>query len=152
MFILFSFVFSQVVWKNSKQIGAAQQVRGDGRLVVVIRYNPPGNFNTDGAFAANVLPARLDNGSGVCDVRSSSVFTAYVVALGLIFNFPYWCIYLSNTLIKEFPSLGCRCTTLWYPIQTRLNKFVNELIANVNIFSLYISCINDLISCCCTVM
>lgn len=89
MFILFSFVFSQVVWKDSKQIGAAQQVRGDGRLVVVIRYNPPGNFNTDGAFAANVLPARLDNGSGVCDVRSSSVFTAYVVALGLIFNFLY---------------------------------------------------------------
>ena len=89
MFILFSFVFSQVVWKNSKQIGAAQQVRGDGRLVVVIRYNPPGNFINDGAFAANVLPARLDNGSGVCDVRSSSVFTVYLVALGLIFNFPY---------------------------------------------------------------
>ncbi|CAH3140085.1 unnamed protein product [Pocillopora meandrina] len=81
--------FTQVVWKNSKQIGAAQQVRRDGRLVVVIRYNPPGNFNTDGAFAANVLPARLDNGSGVCDVRSPSVFTAYVVALGLIFNFLY---------------------------------------------------------------
>lgn len=86
MFILFSFVFSQVVWKDSKQIGAAQQVRGDGRLVVVIRYNPPGNFNTDGAFAANVLPARLDNGSGVCDVRFS---LAYLVALGLIFNFLY---------------------------------------------------------------
>lgn len=78
--------FTQVVWKDSKKIGAAQQIRGDGRLVVVIRYSPAGNFNTDGAFAANVLPARLDNGSGVSGVRSSTVFAGLLAALGLTFN------------------------------------------------------------------
>lgn len=77
--------FTQVVWKDSKKIGAAQQIRRDGRLIVVIRYSPAGNFLT--AFAANVLPARLDNESGVSVVRSSAVSAALLVALGLIFNF-----------------------------------------------------------------
>ena len=47
----------QVVWKGSSEIGAAQAVRKDGKLVVVVRYNPVGNINSANAFRRNVLPA-----------------------------------------------------------------------------------------------
>jgi len=50
--------FTQVVWKNTKQIGAAQATRKDGSLVVVIRYSPPGNFVSKTAFMKNVLPVQ----------------------------------------------------------------------------------------------
>ncbi|XP_078358051.1 Golgi-associated plant pathogenesis-related protein 1-like isoform X2 [Oculina patagonica] len=48
--------FTQVVWKNTKQIGAAQATRRDGRQVVVIRYYPPGNYIGATSFRKNVLP------------------------------------------------------------------------------------------------
>lgn len=44
----------KLIWKNSKQIGAAWARRKDKRLVVVIKYNPGGNVI--GYFKKNVLP------------------------------------------------------------------------------------------------
>ena len=49
------------MWKNTKQIGAAQATRRDGSFVLVIRYSPPGNFVGEKAFRANVLPVREGN-------------------------------------------------------------------------------------------
>lgn len=46
--------FTQLVWKNSKQIGAAFKIRKDNRLVVSIKYHPGGNYI--GYFKKNVLP------------------------------------------------------------------------------------------------
>ena len=48
------------MWKNTKQIGAAQATRKDGRLVVVIRYSPPGNIVSKTAFMKNVLPVQKE--------------------------------------------------------------------------------------------
>ncbi|XP_074614421.1 Golgi-associated plant pathogenesis-related protein 1-like isoform X3 [Acropora palmata] len=45
--------FSQVVWRNSKEIGAAWALRKDGKLVVSIKYKPGGNYV--GYFANNVF-------------------------------------------------------------------------------------------------
>jgi len=48
--------FTQVVWNNTKQIGAFSKERKDGKTVVVVKYNPPGNVR--GYFAKNVFPPR----------------------------------------------------------------------------------------------
>ncbi|XP_067035851.1 Golgi-associated plant pathogenesis-related protein 1-like [Acropora muricata] len=45
--------FSQVVWRNSKEIGAAWALRKDGKLVVSIKYKPGGNYVRH--FANNVF-------------------------------------------------------------------------------------------------
>lgn len=45
--------FTQVVWRNSKQIGAAWAIRKDGKLVVSIKYRPGGNYVR--YFAGNVF-------------------------------------------------------------------------------------------------
>lgn len=45
-----------MVWKNTKQIGAASRVRNDGKTVVVVKYFPPGNVA--GYFSENVFPPR----------------------------------------------------------------------------------------------
>ncbi|XP_020619207.1 Golgi-associated plant pathogenesis-related protein 1-like, partial [Orbicella faveolata] len=46
--------FTQMVWKNVKQIGAAWAFRKDYRLVVAIKYSP--ESNEDGNFEENVFP------------------------------------------------------------------------------------------------
>jgi len=46
--------FTQLVWKNTKQIGAVSKLRRDGKTVVVVKYFPPGNVQ--GHFAKNVFP------------------------------------------------------------------------------------------------
>ena len=46
--------YFQVVWRNSKEIGAAWAIRKDKRLVVSIKYNPGGNYL--GYFDKNVFP------------------------------------------------------------------------------------------------
>ena len=51
------------MWKNTKQIGAAQATRRDGSFVLVIRYSPTGNFVGEKAFRANVLPVREGTGA-----------------------------------------------------------------------------------------
>jgi len=43
-----------LIWRNSKQIGAAFAIRKDKRLVVSIKYNPGGNVV--GYFKRNVFP------------------------------------------------------------------------------------------------
>ena len=48
----------QVVWKNSKRIGAAYATGNDGSVVVVIRYSPPGNYVGEAQFRNNVFPAK----------------------------------------------------------------------------------------------
>lgn len=45
--------FTQVIWRNSKRIGAAWAIRNDGRLVLSIKYRPGGNYV--GFFANNVF-------------------------------------------------------------------------------------------------
>ena len=48
------FAISQVIWKNSRQIGAAWAIRRDKRLVISIKYKPGGNVVN--YFGKNVLP------------------------------------------------------------------------------------------------
>lgn len=48
--------FTQVVWKNTKYIGAFYKTRSDGKTVVVMKYSPGGNVR--GYFAKNVFPPR----------------------------------------------------------------------------------------------
>ena len=75
------------MWKNTKQIGAAQATRIDGSFVLVIRYSPPGNFVGEKAFRANVLPVREGNptsspgsarGGGLCSKNFHLGFKALV--------------------------------------------------------------------------
>lgn len=56
-------IFLKVVWKNTKQIGAAYAMRRDGQFVVVIRYFPPGNYVGEKQFRSNVLPAKEGEGT-----------------------------------------------------------------------------------------
>lgn len=81
----FSAVFPQLVWKNTKEMGAAYANRADGRGVVVVRYSPAGNFNN--AYKENVFPERKDSG-GVDQAAQSSMFFFFsfaVVALNVFF-------------------------------------------------------------------
>ena len=48
----------QLVWKSTKEIGAAQRVRRDKYLIVVIKYNPGGNVDAPGYYRDNVFPPR----------------------------------------------------------------------------------------------
>ena len=70
------------MWKNTKQIGAAQATRRDGSFVLVIRYSPPGNFVGEKTFRANVLPVReappTARGGGLCSKNSHLGFKALV--------------------------------------------------------------------------
>jgi len=78
-----SAVFPQLVWKNTKRIGAAYATRTDGFVVVVIRYSPAGNYNS--AYQQNVFPERKD--SGGADRKCSSLFfiSFAVIALNVFF-------------------------------------------------------------------
>ena len=68
------------MWKKTKQIGAAQAPRRDGRVVVVVRYSPAGNY--DGQYKENVLPALSEAGK----TRFSFAFVGFVVITGAAFN------------------------------------------------------------------
>ena len=68
------------MWKKTKQIGAAQAPRIDGRVVVVVRYSPAGNYY--GQYKENVLPALSEAGQ-TC---FSFVFVGFVVITGAAFN------------------------------------------------------------------
>uniref|UniRef100_UPI00359001DF uncharacterized protein isoform X2 n=1 Tax=Myxine glutinosa TaxID=7769 RepID=UPI00359001DF len=48
--------FSQMVWRASEEIGVGLAQGGD-RLVVVVRYSPSGNIDTEKDFRENVLPS-----------------------------------------------------------------------------------------------
>jgi hypothetical protein len=47
--------FSQVVWKDSKEIGVGRSKTKDGKIVVVTNYRPAGNIT--GSYTTNVLPS-----------------------------------------------------------------------------------------------
>lgn len=72
--------FTQLVWKKTKQIGAAQAARRDSRLVVVVRYSPAGNYV--GQYKENVLPEL----SGAGQTRFSFVFVGFLVVTGAAFK------------------------------------------------------------------
>ena len=48
--------FTQVVWKNTRQIGLGKAFGKDGRVFVVVVYHPPGNVI--GRFKDNVQAAK----------------------------------------------------------------------------------------------
>ncbi|KAK0065829.1 Golgi-associated plant pathogenesis-related protein 1 [Biomphalaria pfeifferi] len=48
--------FTQMVWRNSTEIGVGRSQARDGRSIVVVSYFPPGNVA--GQFQSNVLPAQ----------------------------------------------------------------------------------------------
>lgn len=50
--------FTQVIWKNSREIGAAWAIRKDKRLVISIKYRTGGNVI--GYFGKNVFPPTAD--------------------------------------------------------------------------------------------
>ncbi|XP_022799115.1 Golgi-associated plant pathogenesis-related protein 1-like [Stylophora pistillata] len=74
--------FTQVVWKNTKEIGAAKRIRNDSKLVVVIRYFPPGNLLSQEAFKKNVLPIPGEGRGGAFERCASLAFTGFVWVVG----------------------------------------------------------------------
>ena len=50
----------QVVWKATREIGAASAVRKDGKYILVVKYRPGGNFMSVNKFKENVLPPLED--------------------------------------------------------------------------------------------
>jgi hypothetical protein len=44
--------FSQMVWKNSTELGIGRARDQNGKVFIVANYNPPGNYI--GQFAENV--------------------------------------------------------------------------------------------------
>jgi uncharacterized protein YkwD len=48
--------FTQVVWKDTKEIGCAAAKSSAGGTYVVCNYNPPGNYS--GRFPGNVIKAK----------------------------------------------------------------------------------------------
>ena len=80
--------FFQVVWKNTKEIGAAKRIRNDSRLVVVIRYFPPGNLiSGKEAFKKNVLPIPERERGGAIERRASLALTGFVFIVGTCCQF-----------------------------------------------------------------
>lgn len=46
--------FTQVVWKDSKELGVGMSKNNQGQVYVVANYDPPGNYV--GKFAVSVPP------------------------------------------------------------------------------------------------
>lgn len=62
--------FTQVVWKDSTQLGLGMATNGN-KVYVVGQYRPAGNINTREYFEKNVCP--LGNKSGLCSALSKRV-------------------------------------------------------------------------------
>lgn len=50
--------FTQVVWKESRELGIGRAKSADGKMFVVGRYNPAGN-NMRAGFKENVFPSKV---------------------------------------------------------------------------------------------
>uniref|UniRef100_F7C095 GLI pathogenesis-related 2 n=1 Tax=Xenopus tropicalis TaxID=8364 RepID=F7C095_XENTR len=59
--------FTQVVWKDSREVGVAKAVDGKGMVIAVAQYSPAGNITNPGYFQKNVLP----KGTPVSDTGTS---------------------------------------------------------------------------------
>ncbi|XP_067868879.1 GLI pathogenesis-related 2 [Heterodontus francisci] len=59
--------FTQLIWRESKEIGVGLASDGKGLTVVVAQFNPAGNITNPGYFAKNVLPvgSKVKEGEGV---------------------------------------------------------------------------------------
>ncbi|XP_053328941.1 Golgi-associated plant pathogenesis-related protein 1 isoform X2 [Spea bombifrons] len=60
--------FTQVVWKDSRELGIAKAVDGKGMVIAVAQYSPAGNITNPGYFQKNVLP----KGTPVSDVGAAA--------------------------------------------------------------------------------
>ncbi|XP_072570790.1 uncharacterized protein [Paramormyrops kingsleyae] len=50
--------FTQVVWKDSQEMGIGLATDGKGKVFVVARYRPAGNITNPGYYERNVLPSQ----------------------------------------------------------------------------------------------
>ncbi|XP_048875517.1 LOW QUALITY PROTEIN: uncharacterized protein LOC125746025 [Brienomyrus brachyistius] len=48
--------FTQVVWKDSQEMGIGMATDGKGKVIIVARYRPAGNITNPGYYERNVLP------------------------------------------------------------------------------------------------
>lgn len=81
-------VFIKLVWKKTREIGADFKTRTDGRLVVVVRYFPPGNYVGEEPFRNNVLrprdwqpPTQPEENAGIALVFSNFALVAFIVVV-----------------------------------------------------------------------
>ena len=44
------------MWRNSKEIGVGKAKNSKGEVILVYRYSPVGNYNSEESFANNVKP------------------------------------------------------------------------------------------------
>ncbi|XP_072570796.1 uncharacterized protein [Paramormyrops kingsleyae] len=56
--------FTQVVWKDSQEMGIGMATDGKGNVFVVAQYRPAGNITNTGYYEQNVLPPQEGGGSG----------------------------------------------------------------------------------------
>nr|XP_023653141.1 Golgi-associated plant pathogenesis-related protein 1-like [Paramormyrops kingsleyae] len=53
--------FTQVVWKDSQEMGIGMATDGKGKVFVVAQYRPAGNITNAGYYERNVLPPQSDS-------------------------------------------------------------------------------------------
>ncbi|KAM4662523.1 uncharacterized protein O3C94_011005 isoform 2-T2 [Discoglossus pictus] len=69
--------FTQVVWKDSRELGIAKAVDGKGMVIAVAQYSPAGNITNPGYFQKNVLPKGTpvtDSGTAPTDKGTTGTF------------------------------------------------------------------------------
>ncbi|MEE6504714.1 hypothetical protein FKM82_005310 [Ascaphus truei] len=69
--------FTQVVWKDSRELGIAKAVDGKGMVIAVAQYSPAGNITNPGYFQKNVLPKGTpvsEGGAGSSDKGTTGSF------------------------------------------------------------------------------
>lgn len=69
--------FTQVVWKDSRELGVGMAKNRTGQIFVVANYDPPGNFI--GSFTENVPPiGGFDTSQGDKSSRSTVSFESFL--------------------------------------------------------------------------
>ncbi|XP_066436116.1 uncharacterized protein [Eleutherodactylus coqui] len=77
--------FTQVVWKDSREVGIAKAVDGKGMVIAVAQYSPAGNITNPGYFQKNVLPKGTpvtESATSPSDRGTSPTTTSYPSARG----------------------------------------------------------------------
>ncbi|XP_078406547.1 GLI pathogenesis-related 2 isoform X3 [Cetorhinus maximus] len=77
--------FTQLVWRETKEIGVGLASNGKGLTIVVAQFNPVGNITNPGYFAKNVLPigskVKEDKGASAQGERGKAPGTSRVASL-----------------------------------------------------------------------